>query len=119
MRKRTKQVMFRLGKMTKSILDKKLKQTGLDFSNFMRLLCETIPVKTFPRMDYRKYVLSIRNVGNRINEEILLYHKTKTVFPDRILCAVNELDTLVNECREEIKTMLETHGEVYQTGVKQ
>lgn len=119
MRKRTKQVTFRLGKKTKSILDKKLKQTGLDFSNFMRLLCETIPVKTFPRMDYRKYVLSIRTVGNRINEQILIYHKTKTVFPDRILCAVNELDALINECREEIKTMLEMHGEVYQTGVKQ
>ena len=119
MRKRTKQVTFRLGKKTKSILDKKLKQTGLDFSNFMRLMCETIPVKTFPRMDYRKYVLSIRTVGNRINEQILIYHKTKTVFPDRILCAVNELDALINECREEIKTMLEMHGEVYQTGVKQ
>ena len=118
MRKRTKQVTFRLGQKTKSVLDMKLKQTGLDFSNFMRLMCETIPVKTFPRMDYRKYVVSMRTVGNRINEQILLYHKTKTVFPDRILSAVNELDALVNTCREEIKTMLETHGEVYQTGVK-
>ena len=46
MRKRTKQVTFRLGQKTKSVLDMKLKQTGLDFSNFMRLMCETIPVKT-------------------------------------------------------------------------
>ena len=114
MRKRTKQVTFRISQKAKAVLDDKLQQTGLDFSSFMRLMCETIPVRTFPHMNYRKYVLAIHAVSDQINEQFQIYNKTKSVFPDRILNAVNELDALVNQCREEIKMTLETD----QTGGK-
>lgn len=116
MRKRNRQVTFYIDKKDQETLEKLQKKTGMNFSEYMRYICEAIPVKQFPKNDYSDYAKRLREIGYAYNGMLAEYHTNRIPFPERYKAYADQANDLVNEIRAAITANLAKAGIEFKRG---
>ena len=104
---RTHRIRVRLNEKEKTLLDRKVKQSGLSREAYMRQLIEQTKTPDRPQPDYKTFTVQLQQIGNELNTVARKFHETNMIDVKQFDAACQEFHKTVNKSSKLLSNILD------------